>query len=241
MTVDDPRRLPPPQRKKCLMSPKAMLGFAIVLFVAVVVYGLSCVKDFGGNLLAEVAGVAAGVVVAVLVVETILERRRNQAWALVRGQLASSGRTLAQMAARDLHLALPQPDRAANSVANPSPMVMPAGHQAATLDRLAGALDAHAETYDPNTADTDPVRLHDALSPVIWRIRSELGPRVLASGEPPLVHAFGQIDETLGAWDIARYEAEAEPNLLPSLWRSAADFARALAAFVRVSEGQASS
>jgi hypothetical protein len=214
-----------------------MLAIATAVFAIVVVYGFACVDGFGGNLLAEIAGVAAGVVVAVLVVEAIMDRRRGEEWSLVRDQLATSARGLAQMAALELHVALPQEVRSAI----PSPAVLPSGGHTAMLDQLAGELDAYVKTYDDNTAHMEPIRLHESLSPVVWRIRSELGPRVMASGEPGLVHTFGALDEVLGAWDLARYRLEgAHDEMLPTLWGNAADFARAFANFIRAAEGRSS-
>lgn len=204
------------------------------IFIVAAVAGMIWLAGFSSNIVAELAGMAGSVVVAVLIVEGILDRRREEDWALVREQLARAGRGLGQLAAFDLHLALPMEVRRTI----PSPAVLPAGSHAQMLDRLAAELDQYVTTYDDDTAHMHPMQLHDTMAPIVWRIRSELGPRVLATGEPRLVHAYGDLDEALGQWDLSRHQLELDKTMLPTMWGDAAAAARGLAGFIRAAEGK---
>lgn len=66
-------------------------------------------KSFAGNLLAEIAGVLTGGVLAVLIIDRAIERDRARRWDLVSEQALGTLRFVILRAGMDIYLSLPAP------------------------------------------------------------------------------------------------------------------------------------
>jgi hypothetical protein len=102
------------------------LSASVLALITFAVWGKLAYEDFGSHLLAECVGISASIPVTVLVVEAILDRRRDAAWASVRVQTGRSIEALVQQAAFDFHVAISEGER--HEI--PSPAVLPKGGHA---------------------------------------------------------------------------------------------------------------
>lgn len=132
-----------------------LLG-SLLVAALIVLAGLKWMDGFAASAAASAAAIFASIPVTVLIVESIVDRRRAEQWARVREQTGRSIEGLAQQAAFDFHVAL-TPVRRREI---PSPVTMPLGGDASTLRRISRALrERHAEP-DPDPA---VIRLHDTV------------------------------------------------------------------------------
>jgi hypothetical protein len=190
-------------------NPMAWVIGGVVLAVGLALYGLIGFEHFNEHLVAEGIGIAASIPVTVVVVEAILNRRRNQQWALVREQTGKTIETLVQQAAFDFHVALPE---GAERNKIPSPAIIPSGGHADVLRRIAAGLRARCD------ADEAVIRLHGSLQQPLYHLVDAMGPRIYASGDPDLVRRFGVLEQQVWAWERDRYLYD--PQQLERLSRS---------------------
>jgi hypothetical protein len=198
-----------------------LLFASVAAAVGFAVWGMLAFDEFGPHVIGEFIGISASIPVTVLVVDAILNRRRSEAWSLVREQTGRTIESLVQQAAFDFHVALPEPQR--HQIA--SPAILPEGGHAPTLRKIAHGLRGRENDRDPAV-----IRLHDALGQPLYHLVDRMGPRIYASGNPELARRFGALEEQTWAWqrDRALYE-----DLRPeALWENAADTAEAMADLV---------
>lgn len=200
---------------------RVLLLASVALSVGFAVWGMLAFDEFAPHLIGELIGISASIPVTVLVVEAILNRRRDETWSLVREQTGRTIEGLVQQAAFDFHVALPEEQR--HEV--PSPVVVPAGGHASTLRKIARGLRGRENDSDPAV-----IRLHDALGQPLYHLVDRMGPRIHASGDPELVRRFGALEEQTWAWQ--RDRALYEDLRVEALWTNAADVAEAMADLV---------
>ena len=206
------------------------LAASVLALITFTVWGKLAYEDFGSHLLAECVGISASIPVTVLVVEAILDRRRDEAWASVRVQTGRSIEALVQQAAFDFHVAIPEGER--HEI--PSPAVLPKGGHANVLRRIAPRLRAQENDPDPAV-----IRLHGSLQQPLYHLVDRMGARIYASGDPELARRFGALEEQTWAWE--RDRALYEDIRTQALWTNAADTAEAMATLVEYAHELATS
>lgn len=215
MTDPTPDKHPTPWR-----GHRVWLLASVAAAIAICVPGLVWMEGFLASATASAAAIFVTVPVTVLVVEVILDRRREEQWKLVRQQTGDSIEGLAQQAAHDFHLAL-LPERRG---AIPSPAVIAAGQHALILRDLADAL------RERDGDDDDAVtRLHGSLAQPLYHLAA-MAPRIYAAGDPMLAQYYGTLEQQTWAWERSRHQHE--DLQVGVLWTNAADTAAALADLV---------
>src|SRR4051794_15661195 len=103
-------------------SNKILVSVAVGTIVVALAVGFALdYKGFAGNLLAEVAGMLGSVLLAVLVIDALVERDRAQRWALVADETLEALRFALERATMPFFLRLPAPRPA---MANPTSMAL---------------------------------------------------------------------------------------------------------------------
>ncbi len=197
----------------------AWLWVSLLTAAVITVAGFLWTNGFTASVAANAASILVSIPVTVVIVQRILDNRRDEQWALVRAQTGKSIEGLAQQAAFDLHAALAQDCRAGI----PSPSVLPEGGHAASLRRIATALRAREHEHDSGAA---VIRLHNTVKQPLYYF-GEMAPRVYATGDSVLAQHFGTLEQNVRAWDRARYLYEDERP--EAMWTNAADTAEAIA------------
>ena len=167
-----------------------------ILAAAVAVGFALDAEAFAGNLLAEAAGVVASVVLAVLVVERLLERDRRARWRLVSEQTARTLRFALVKASVPMYLALPSP--------KPHGADPRTAEDAGTLADGLVELEDGLRTFGEHE-ELKQLRLADVLvetRPHLQLALGEVMPRLLALGrDPGLIQRLMAIEAALQALD----------------------------------------
>jgi hypothetical protein len=152
--------------------------FAVACSILAISLGIGLWLDtggFAGNLLAELAGVVVGTIIAVLVVERLLDQDRRARWSLVEEQTIRTLRFALTKAAMPLYMALPTP-----RPPNADPVTMDeAGLLGKALTNLSVALG------DDLPEGFKPAPLRETLAsvdPHVVFIRDSVMPRLLTVG-----------------------------------------------------------
>jgi hypothetical protein len=154
---------------------------------------------FGSNLVAELAGVVASVVVAVLVIERLIDRDRRARWGLVEAQTLKTLRFTLVKGALPLYLHLhdPRPPEA-----NPYGM-----YQSEPLDEKLRNLAAALREREDKKLKPDPLRpVLESIAPHINFIRDSVMQRLLTVGaEPELIRRLALLESTFEDLDFAAW------------------------------------
>jgi len=173
------------------------MAAAVVVAAAAMAVGFVIdAKNFAGNLLAEIAGVLIGVVLAVLIVDRAVERDRARRWNLVSEQTLSTLRFVILRAGMDVYLSLPAP-RPPDADPYTRGQFGEEGGLTNSLGELAGVVRATPELDNEE-------ELVDKLKSHLEVIRSGVLPQLLAVGTHELIArlsaveaAFQDLDHTV--------------------------------------------
>ena len=124
------------------------LPACLLVATALVIWGFARLNGFASNAVAEAAGILISIPVTVLIVEAILDRRRDRQWAQVREQTASRTGPLPKDAASEVHSGL----RAEDSRRIPHPWTTHRGELPTGLRAIAAALRAREDEPEPDPA-----------------------------------------------------------------------------------------
>jgi len=142
-------------------------------------------KGFFGNLLAEVVGVLGSVLLAILIVERVIERERAKRWDLVADETIATLRSAVIRASHRVYLLLPPP-RDPN--ADPYTLGLLQQNQlTAALRQLAQQIRRHPSLAIEDKVSTD-------LQPQLELIRGSVMPQLLAIGKHDLVARLAAVE-----------------------------------------------
>ncbi len=149
-------------------------------------------KGFAGNALAELAGMIASILVALLIVERLVAANQRRRWREVAdGTLRTLENAIVQ-AALDVYLLLPAPRPPA---ADPFTMSQ-ADHLADGLAMLSAAVARESSVGE------DPPHVVQLLGPAVRTISEVIIPRLLQiNGEPDLVRPLVDIERAMQTLD----------------------------------------
>jgi hypothetical protein len=163
-------------------------GAATVALAAIVVGFLLDAKGFGDNALAGLAGMIFSILLAVFVVDRLLDEARARRWSLVSAETVETLQFSFVRAGLSLYLRLPAPRPAA---ADPYTMAI------AGPAELAGALQLLG-THLRKLSDDDLARDDHWFPPEIEQemalVRDGVMPRLLILGEADLVGAVARVE-----------------------------------------------
>ena len=152
-----------------------------------------CVDEagFAGNLLAEIVGVFAGLLVVVFVVDRVVERERSRRWDLVSEKTLHTLRFVIIRAGSEIYLTLPAP-RAPS--ADPYTLGL-VGENALTgaLRNLSEKVREQPEPDDRHREDRENQVL-DGLGKHLALLRGGVMPQLLVVGEHDLVARLAALD-----------------------------------------------
>jgi hypothetical protein len=182
--------------------------------------------DFGLNFLSEVAGLSAGVALAVLVVDRLQAEERAMRWARVKEQTAEGLRSELRGLARPFYTRSP-------AISEPHVALSGEPHSVmAELDELKARLFedwerlAHGERPESMVSDPASITCFRAAAPFLSRVSETFIPRMLqvGGGQPELLKALLDVESVGFAWrtnaDFAEVFADdGEPN--PMAWGTA--------------------
>ena len=202
---------------------KTLVVAAVAVFGGALIPGFALdVKAFGQHLIAELVGLLASIVVAVFIVDVLVERERARRWELVAAETTASLRFAIIRAALDVYLLLPAPRPTA---ADPFTMSETGtGSLAAALSTLAGSIEMAGE-----------IRLGDALSalrPHLAIVRNAIMPRLLTIGQHELIARVAVLERKLHDLEYTVWLEQRFGNL-PDTKR---ELAEVLVALAHVSE-----
>lgn len=170
------------------VSMKVLLVLSVMVAAAAIVTGFMLdAAGFAGNLLAEVAGLLLGVLLAVLIVDVLIERERARRWDLVAAETETNLRLAMIRAGLDVYLLLPVPRPPA---ADPYTMSQAGPHGLSeALRALADAVRAEPSLQRDSgaTGGPEPLAVVEALKPHLELIRTAVMPRLIAVGEHDLI------------------------------------------------------
>jgi|GEM_PF-5772585 len=152
--------------------------------------------NFGSNVLAEFAGLVASVVVAVLVIERLVDRDRHARWQLVEAQTLKTLHFTLVKAALPLYLHLHDPR---------PPEANPYGiYQSERLDERLRNLAAALCEREDRGVKPDPLRpVLEAMAPHVNFIRDSVMQRLLTVGaEPELVRRLALLESNFEDLDF---------------------------------------
>lgn len=204
-----------PARYAPLRASMVVLGLVVL---GASVFGLVDDTDgFGGNLVAEIAGVGLGVVLSVVLIDSLLRRQREQDWRHVRDHLTADISRNVVALATEFHLTTKEPYEGSLLAAVGANTLRPRTEIALALR----ALRNHLEALTPalaGQADADAASsrtLHTAVKVHLDSIRDFVTPRVIAVGlDIVLVEkllAFEQAEAEWRSW-IHQVEFELAPS-----------------------------
>lgn len=174
-------------------NPRLLVGGAMAATLAAVVAGFWLdAKGFAGNALAELAGMIASILVALLIVERLVAANQRRRWREVAdGTLRTLENAIVQ-AALDVYLLLPAPRPPA---ADPFTMSQ-ADHLADGLAMLSAAVARESSVGE------DPPHVVQLLGPAVRTISEVIIPRLLQiNGEPDLVRPLVDIERAMQTLD----------------------------------------
>jgi hypothetical protein len=153
-------------------------------------------NGFGSNVLAELIGVVAGIGVAILVVERLLDRDRRSRWRLVEVETIETLRFALVKAALTLYLHLPAPR---STTAHPYVM-----HKQGRLDEGLQNLTAELRDYEAEVFTSDSFReLLDSVAPYLNFVRDSVMQRLLTVGpDPELIKRLAMLESTFEDLDF---------------------------------------
>lgn len=170
------------------ISPKTLVVAAIVLLGGALVAGFALdAKTFGEHLLAELVGLLVSILVAVFIVDVLVERERSRRWDLVSAETVASLRFAVIRAGLDVYLLLPAPR---------PPAADPFTMSDAGEGHLAMALSTLARTVEKADAIELGAAL-DALRPHLAVARDSVMPRLLAIGQHRLIASVATLEGKL--------------------------------------------
>jgi len=169
--------------------PRVVVLVGLATSAGAIVVGL-CLdsKGFVGNLLAEVAGLLLGALLAVLVVDRLLERSRDSAWKLVADGTIRTLEFALVKAALPQYLRLPAPRPPTGD-----PVSMDG---AGELGRAMAVIAAETRKDGAWELPVQPARVLTEFAPHLHVIREVVLPRLLMIGtEPDLVRRIIELEE----------------------------------------------
>lgn len=152
---------------------------------------------FVGNLLSEGVGLAASLVVGLVLVERLVERDRRRRWELVAAETETALRFAIVRIAREIYLEIPAPRPGA---ADPLSMA-DAGALSQGLSRLEEVLNMPSTGW-PQQGDVSAIV--GAIRPQVGRIRNDVTLRLLTLGQRPGLVAHLSAAE--GAFEELEFE-----------------------------------
>lgn len=199
-------RHPRTERRPSLVAPVGLLVGAGVVAAGLFIYGLiDNTEGFFGNAVAEVAGLLLGVILSVLVIQTVLDQRQRAAWVRVQEQLhvavCEQVLEIAQLVDSALAQA-GQPGAGAgigpDDIDEPIEKVVE-GLEALQADLAAGT-DLLADYVDDEELATSR-RTYEDCRIALESIRDVLSPRALSVGaDPPVASAFLAFESAERRW-----------------------------------------
>ena len=167
-------------------------------------------EGFAENVLAEVAGITLGALVAIAVVDRLLTARRSREWARVRVAILRSLCQYLDELALDFYLVYPVPGSADATLLQD--LALKSGKKAATaMETLADQTRARAQQPQVGrSSDSSSSRdLYTAASTPLRAIREVHTPRVIGvAEEPELVELLTTLEERDPKWAVALYNIE---------------------------------
>jgi len=201
-------------------SLRILMAVAGVVILLALIGGFALdAKGFADHLLAELVGVFGGALLAVFVVDVLVDRERTRRWDLVASETTAALRFAVIRAGLSIYLLLPAP-----RPSKADPYTMGLGDD----DALAGALSALAELLRDSRAHTRPADAVEGLRPHLALVRDGLMPRFLTIGQHDLVARLAALEGSFqelehAAWLDERFSSMPEPG------REVADVVDALA------------
>ena len=180
------------------MPVKPLVIAALIMLAAALAAGFAIdASSFALHLLAELVGLVASVLVAVFIVDVLIERERDRRWELVAGETTSSLRFAILRAGHSIYLLLPVPRPAA---ADPYTMSeVPQVGLTVALHTLGGTV--------RDTKDIDLGKALAALHDHLAVVRDSVMPRLLTIGRHDLIAAVASLEGKAaadGAHGVAR-------------------------------------
>lgn len=207
------------------------LGLCLVAILVLAAIGFKSIDGFGENVYSELVGILISALIAVLLVERILDRREAERWKSVREQTRTHLLGLAAISARGFWLGIPLPAREGIS---DDPVFYGDG-LAEMLEAVAKALAERSYEIDNFEHCSDDVKgreealeLLESLREPLSHLINGLGPRIYASDDPELIALFAHLIERKMRWETFR-----NTDLHSMVWIDAAMTAEALANLVR--------
>jgi hypothetical protein len=190
-------------------SLRTLVAVAVIVIVLALAGGFALdAKGFATHLLAEVVGVLASVLLAVFVVDVLVEREQARRWDLVAVETTTALRFAIIRAGLDVYLMLPAP-----RPTTADPYTMGLGEHGELTAALRSLADAVRETQDLG-------HLSDAvggLRPHLALVRDGVMPRLLAIGQHELVARLAALEGSFqdlehAAWLNERFSGLPAPG-----------------------------
>jgi hypothetical protein len=162
----------------------AVVGLAVALAAFAAGFMLDA-KGFLGNLLAETVGVVVSVLLAIFIVEKIVERERAKRWALVSNETIASLRFAVVQAGHHVYLLLPAPR---------DPEADPYTLGLLQRNRLSSALRLLATRIRERHSLAIEAKVASGLRPYLEFIRGSVMPQMLAIGEHDLIARLAAVE-----------------------------------------------
>jgi hypothetical protein len=170
------------------MPAKPLVIAALILLAAALAAGFTIdANSYALHLLAELVGLLASVLVAVFIVDVLVERERDRRWELVAGETTSSLRFAILRTGYSIYLLLPAPRPPAAD-----PYTMSEVPQTGLTSSLRGLAETVRDTQDIDLGKALIV-LHDDLAVV----RDSVMPRLLTIGRHELIAAVASLEGRL--------------------------------------------
>jgi hypothetical protein len=181
---------------RTLRTGTLIVGSSLLLAVILAAGFRLDLGNFGSNLLAELAGLVASVVVAILVIERLVDRDRRARWRLVEAQTLKTLRFTLVKCALPLYLHLHDPRPLE---ANPYGV-----HQLEPLDERLRNLAAALRKREDRKLKPDPLRpVLESIAPHINFIRDSVMQRLLTVGaKPELIRRLALLESTFEDLDF---------------------------------------
>lgn len=184
--------------------PRIVAAATAVAVVVALAGGFILEPDgFAGNVLAEIAGVLLSVLLAVFIVDKLLERERRRRWDLVSSETIATLRFAVIRAGHSVYLLLPAPrlpEADPYTMSMTSPSELPDA-----LDKLATGV-RELDLKDLGTPD----EVVGCLAPHLGLMRDGIMPRLLAIGEHELIALLASVESAFqdlehSAWLTNRF------------------------------------
>jgi hypothetical protein len=211
---------------------KALLVLTLIVIAGALGVGfLLDWRGFAGNALAELAGMLASILVAILLVERFTKAERDARWVSVAEATARTLQAAAVRASLPAFVQLPAP----RSAALDPQMALSLGR---LPNALAGLSDSLREVgQDPFASAFDARKLLDAVLPSTRVITEVVLPRLLSLDvDPRLVEPIVNLESVVAQLDYHAWMGGAMDIASATVYNDAAELVAALAVVVEIHE-----